>query len=127
MNVTKPQLDEFERLSQRFRAFHSELAKLDDADGDKAAEPATQIKVEMARELIGSASAFLGATAPQATKLPDSKVLHSDLSIVIGQFVACFDAFRAQCTEFKYGRYFWRVEDPTDGTLEYLAIAEAGG
>ena len=126
MQISKSELEEFERLELQLRAFHSELTKLRDADAAVADQSVSEIKLATVNELIAAAAAFLDAgisLQSVSDGFPTASVSNSDITVVLGQYIACFDAYRSRRVQFRYGRYHWRVSvDGNANNIEYIAV-----
>lgn len=109
--MNRAQLHEFERLHGQLVAAKAEIDGLTDDGKDAVKIEVGAIKIGLLDRLIAAADRFLADDRPfEFPGFGEANATLSDASFVLGQYVACFEAFRARHLEHRHGAWYWRVE-----------------
>lgn len=111
-------LHQFEKLYGQLGGLKSELEGLSAKDAATFHKAVSAIKLQLVHQLIEKANAFLGpehAPFEGFARFPGDNPTHSDVTLVLGQYVLCFEAYRYRHVELRHGKWYWAVEVEADG------------
>lgn len=114
--MDRAQLHEFQRLYRQLGAAKAEVDALSGKSEQAPGNAVGEIKLRLIDQLIGRAGQFLGDDRPfDFPGFGADNATNSDVALVLGQYLTCFEAFRGRHLEHRHGKWFWllEVEDPS--------------
>lgn len=114
--LDRARFHEFQRLYGQLSASKAEIAALSGKGDDAPAKPVSEIKLRLIDQLLGRADQLLGEGRPfDFAGFGAQTATNSDVTLVLSQYLTCFEAFRARHLEHRHGKWFWLIEvtDPS--------------
>ena len=130
--MNRANLQEFEKVYRQFQDLKKEVGSLSGKEAKSPHEAVSEIKLRLINQLVVRANQFLGAAGPfsEFTGFQAENASNSDVTLVAGQYLACFEAYRARNIKLRHGKWFWVVEVAQEGgqpTVEYVAVEPSKG
>lgn len=114
--IARARFHEFQRLCGQLRAAKAEIDALSGKSDDAPAQAVSEIKLRLIDQLLGRANQFLGEARPfDFAGFAAQSATHSDVALVLGQYISCFEALRARHLEHRHGKWFWLIEIEDEG------------
>lgn len=116
MNMTKEEIESFEKVFTQLMSFHQETAVLVKKDPDGAMN---KFKLQLINKVIAKANEIVGDTKPfddfDGFDIENDLPFNSDVAMILGQYINCMELLRKDNVHIWSGRWYWNVDGNSSG------------